>query len=149
MLIKLTDVVSISARYEKIFEQELRVRTALSDLYFEVLLFLQRIRTTISTGCKLLCFIEGKNPALTLTLLLAFKILVKSIFRSVDVEFQDNVQRLSRLNEVFKEEVTLAHRQHVEDHLKQQRLASSTIDQRAVRTEHNLIRQSKRDVQEG
>lgn len=148
MLVKLSDVVSISARYEKIFEQELCVRTALSDLYFEVLLFLQRIRTTISTGCKLSYSTEGKIT-LALTLLSAFKILVKSIFRSVDVEFQDNVQRLSRLNEVFKEEVTLAHRQHVEDHLKQQRLASSTSDRRAVHTEHNLIRQSKRDDQEG
>lgn len=61
--------------------------------------------------------------------------MAKSIFRSVDVEFQNNVQRLSRLNEVFKEEVNLAHRQHIEDHVKEQRLAKAVIERIAAQSE--------------
>lgn len=148
MLTKLTDVLSISVRYEKMFEQELYVRTALTNLYLEILLFLQRIRATISTGCKSLRSCQRKtHPALTS--LSAFTILAKSIFRSVDVEFQDNVQRLSRACIVLNEEMTLAHRQRVEDLLHQQRFVASTNDQRAAQSEQKLIPYSEGGVQEG
>lgn len=75
--------------------------------------------------------------------------MANSIFRSVDVEFQDNVQRLSRLNEVFKEEVNLAHRQHIEDHVKEQRLAKAVIDRKAAQSEHELHRESDPNIQTG
>lgn len=149
MVTKLADVLSSSARYEKMFEHEQRVRTALTDLYLEVLLFLQRIRATISTGCRSSTFHCREAFAPALTSFLAFKVLAKSVFRSVDVEFQDDVQRLSRMTKVFKEEIKLAHRQHIEDHLKEQRFTDSTIDRRAVQSEQKLIRHSERGVQEG
>ena len=52
LLAKLSDILSISGRYEKMFEQDQRVQDALKELYLEVLLFLQRLRATISRGCR-------------------------------------------------------------------------------------------------
>lgn len=52
LLAKLADILSISVRYEKMFEQEQHVQAALKELYLEVLLFLQRLRVTISKGCR-------------------------------------------------------------------------------------------------
>ncbi|KAK0507475.1 hypothetical protein JMJ35_009998 [Cladonia borealis] len=53
-------------------------QVALKDLYLEVLLFLQKIQTTVSHICP------------------ASRLLIESFFRSTDVQFQDNIQRLSR-----------------------------------------------------
>lgn len=50
-LAKLADILSISVRYGKMFENERGVRMALKDLYLEVLLFLQRIRAAICKKC--------------------------------------------------------------------------------------------------
>ena len=75
--------------------------------------------------------------------------MAKSIVRSVDVEFQDNIQRLSRLNELFKEEVNLAHRQHIENHVKEQRLAKAVIDRIAAQGEQNVKLESKPSIQLG
>ena len=50
------------------------------------------------------------------------------------MQFQNNVQRLSRAHEVFREEVTFAQRQHMQDHMKEQRLANSTLEQVALQT---------------
>ena len=50
-LVKMADILSSSVRYEKMFEEDLCVQIALKDLYLEILLFLQRIRTTVSKKC--------------------------------------------------------------------------------------------------
>lgn len=50
-LIKLADILSTSARYEKMFENKICVQVALKDLYLEVLLFLQKIQTTVCKKC--------------------------------------------------------------------------------------------------
>ena len=84
-----------------------------------------------------------------LTLFLALIVLARSIFRSVDIKFQDNVQRLSRLNEIFREEVTFAHRQHIEDHVKEQRISNSTADQTAVQDGKKPVQQIEHDAQDG
>ena len=149
MLIKLADIFSFSARYHKLFGQEERVRSALTDLYLELLIFLQRIRATISAGGKFQDCHEKDTLMSALMLLLAFKVLARSIFRSVDVDFHDNVQRLSRMTKVFEEEITFAHRQHIEDHLKEQRSANSTVDRRLVQSEQKLMTLSERGVQGG
>ena len=56
-----------------------------------------------------------------------------SMFRSVDVEFQDYVHRLHRANEVFKEEVTYLHRHRMELNLIEQQRVYSVIQQITVR----------------
>lgn len=91
----------------------------------------------------------GIGLAPFLTAFLAFILVAQSIFRSVDVKFQANVQRLSRMNEVFKEEVTFAHRQHIEDHVKEQRISNSAVNQSAGQGERKLIRETERGAQEG
>ena len=67
----------------------------------------------------------------------------------MDAEFQNNIHRLSRLNEVFKEEVNLAHRQHIEDHVKEQRLAKAVIDRIAAQGEQKLKLEPKTSTQIG
>jgi hypothetical protein len=50
-MLKLSDILSISRQYEKMFAQEVRVRIALSDLYDEVYLFLEKIRIAVTANC--------------------------------------------------------------------------------------------------
>lgn len=50
-MLKLSDILSISSQYEKLFAAEVRVRTALSDLYDEIYLFLEKIRKAVSASC--------------------------------------------------------------------------------------------------
>ena len=75
----------------------------------------------------------------------ASRLLVESFFRSIDVQFQDNIQQLSRAHESFREEVTFAHRQHIQNHINEQRLANITLEQVALKsTRHpNLESESK------
>lgn len=49
---KLGDILSISSQYEKMFATEVRVRAALSDLYDEIYLFLEKIRKAVSASCQ-------------------------------------------------------------------------------------------------
>ena len=49
---KFADILSTSASYEMLFEKEVRVQKALTELYLEVSQFLQCLQTTISHGCK-------------------------------------------------------------------------------------------------
>lgn len=75
LLAKLADILSISVRYEKMFEKEQRVQVALKELYLEVLLFLQRLRVTISGGCmsQALHFSEYKG-LIVADMLLSFEV---------------------------------------------------------------------------
>ena len=50
-MLKLSDILSISSQYERMFATEFRVRTALSDLYDEIYLFLEKIRKSVSASC--------------------------------------------------------------------------------------------------
>ena len=59
------------------------------------------------------------------------------------MQFQDNIQSLSRAHEVFREEIDFAHRQYVQDHIKEQRLANFTLNQIALRTKENADLQSE------
>jgi hypothetical protein len=58
--------------------------------------------------------------------LLAFKIW-KAIFRSFDVEYQNNLQRLTRATKLFEQEATLAYRKHAESHFIQQKDANQKV----------------------
>lgn len=51
MLERCAAILSTSTRYEKMFEQDLRVQKALVNLYGEVSDFLQRLRRMLSSGC--------------------------------------------------------------------------------------------------
>jgi hypothetical protein len=51
-MLKLSDILSISRQYEKMFAQEMRVQIALSDLYDEVYLFLEKIRLAVTSSCE-------------------------------------------------------------------------------------------------
>ncbi|KAL8738212.1 MAG: hypothetical protein Q9181_000983 [Wetmoreana brouardii] len=77
------------------------------------------------------------------------RVIANSIFRSVDIEFHGSLQRLSRTNEVFKEEVTLAHRQHVEDHIIEQRSSKMAIDRIASRWEQRWSQNDEQETQQG
>ena len=64
--------------------------------------------------------------------------MAESIFRSIDMEFQNNAQRLSRAHEVFKEEVTFAHRRKVQHHITKQQHADSKLNQIILQTQQNV-----------
>ncbi len=51
-MIKLGEILSISRQYERMFIEEPRVRVALSDLYNETYLFLEKIRRAVTVSCK-------------------------------------------------------------------------------------------------
>ncbi|KAJ8059585.1 hypothetical protein OCU04_011240 [Sclerotinia nivalis] len=89
-MLKLSDILSISSQYEKMFGTEVRVRTALSDLYDEIYLFLEKIRKVVSAS--------------------SFRIFLKNVKKSFDVEFRDNLEYIERCTRVFNDEITLAHR---------------------------------------
>ena len=76
-------------------------------------------------------------------------VVAKSVFRSVDVEYQRNIQRLSQRNELFKEEVTLAHRQHIEDHIKEQSISNLVVDRIAAQQDQEWMRNYQGDAQQG
>jgi len=51
-MLKLSDILSILRQYEKMFAQEMRVQIALSDLYDEIYLFLEKLRHAVTASCK-------------------------------------------------------------------------------------------------
>ena len=67
-MLKLSDILSISRQYEKMFVQKNRVRIALSDLYDEIYLFLEKIRIAVTTSCKYSATNERGYPFNILTL---------------------------------------------------------------------------------
>lgn len=52
MIAKLTDIVSVSTRYQELFSEDERVIDALAMLHLQVLKFLQRIRAVIDNRCE-------------------------------------------------------------------------------------------------
>ena len=52
MLTKFADILSTSSRYGKMFKTEPGVQKALSEVYFEIIEFLRKIKATILRGCK-------------------------------------------------------------------------------------------------
>ncbi|KAF7908101.1 uncharacterized protein EAF01_003856 [Botrytis porri] len=92
-MLKLSDILSISSQYEKMFATEFRVRTALSYLYDEIYLFLEKIRNSVSV-CSL-------------------KVFLKNLKKSFDAEFKDNLEHIERYTRVFNDEITLAHRERM------------------------------------
>lgn len=57
---------------------------------------------------------------------------MKSFLRPIDIEFEDSLQGIHRKYLTFQEEATLAHRQHLEDHIVDQKAANEAI--------HNTLR---------
>ncbi|ESZ90972.1 hypothetical protein SBOR_8635 [Sclerotinia borealis F-4128] len=98
-MLKLGGILSISSQYEKMFATEVRVRNALSDLYDEIYLFLEKIRKVVSIS--------------------SFKIFLKNIRKSFDTEFKDNLEHIERYARVFNDEITLAHRARIDTSTKQ------------------------------
>lgn len=49
---RLGDIISISHEYEKIFFHQKRVKIALFDLYQEIHVFIEKIRTAVLTKCE-------------------------------------------------------------------------------------------------
>ncbi|KAF7932838.1 uncharacterized protein EAE98_004137 [Botrytis deweyae] len=93
-MLKLSDILSISSQYEKMFATEVRVRTALSDLYDEIYLFLEKIRKSVSVS--------------------SLKVFLKNLRKSFDAEFKDNLEHIERYTRVFNDEITLAHRERMD-----------------------------------
>ena len=64
------------------------------------------------------------------------------------MRFQERIQQLSRAYEVFKEETTLAHRQHMHDHMEEQRVSRASLEQLVLKTGRSLRVESegKRDI---
>ena len=144
---KIADIVSTSARYEILFETEARVQKALTQLYLEISQILQCMQSTLSHGCKSLLHLAFINDLADSPL--ALRIVANSIFRSVDIKFQANLQRLARRNDLFKEEVTLAHRVHLEQSVMEQKKTQRAVDQIASRCEQEQIRNVERIARQG
>lgn len=69
------------------------------------------------------------------------KIVVKCFLRSVDADFAENLQSVNRKYQSFQEEATLAHRQHLEDHILDQKAANLAI--------HSSLCVAKRNSNDG
>ncbi|KAM0184844.1 hypothetical protein ACHAPC_005560 [Botrytis cinerea] len=93
-MLKLSDILSISSQYERMFATEVRVRTALSDLYDEIYLFLEKIRKSVFAS--------------------SLKIFLKNLKKSFETEFKDNLEHIERYTRVFNDEITLAHRVRID-----------------------------------
>ncbi|KAI4127284.1 MAG: hypothetical protein LQ338_003288 [Usnochroma carphineum] len=72
----------------------------------------------------------------------AIKIVMKSFLRSVDVEFEDGLQSINRRYLSFQEEVTLAHRQNLENHMVQQKTADIALRGALCNSERNMVDES-------
>lgn len=64
---------------------------------------------------------------------------MKSFLRSVDVEFEDSLQSINRRYLSFQEEVTLAHRQNLENHMVQQNTADIAVLEALCKSERNMV----------
>lgn len=67
---------------------------------------------------------------------------MKSFLRSVDVEFEDGLQSINRRYLSFQEEVTLAHRQNLENHMVQQKTADIALRGALCNSERNMVDES-------
>ncbi|KAL8841911.1 MAG: hypothetical protein Q9170_000691 [Blastenia crenularia] len=104
---KMADIFSISTRYGQLFHQIPQVRKALIDIFDELLLFLRRSKTLLKTR--------------------SIKLFIKSFLRPVDIELEGGHQCINRKYQVFQDEATLVHRQHLKDHVLDQRIANEAI----------------------
>ncbi|KAF7919646.1 hypothetical protein EAE99_008498 [Botrytis elliptica] len=93
IVLKITDIVDISIHYEVIFGSEPRVSSALADVYFEILVFLITVRSALSRE--------------------TFK-LERAVLKSLDAEFTNHVQRLSKATHTLSQEAMLAYAQYTE-----------------------------------
>ncbi|TEY57649.1 hypothetical protein BOTCAL_0210g00100 [Botryotinia calthae] len=93
IILKITNIVDISVHYEVIFGSEPRVSSALTDVYFEILVFLGAVRSALSRE--------------------SFK-LERTVLESLDAEFTNHVQRLSKATKILSQEATLAYKQYTE-----------------------------------
>ncbi|KAF7902876.1 hypothetical protein EAF00_002778 [Botryotinia globosa] len=93
IILKITDIVDISVPYEVIFGSEPRVSSALADVYFEILVFFRTVRSALSKE--------------------TFK-LERTVLKSLDAEFTNHVQRLSKATQILSQEATLAYEQYTE-----------------------------------
>ncbi|QSZ32069.1 hypothetical protein DSL72_001638 [Monilinia vaccinii-corymbosi] len=124
-MLKLGDILSVSSQYEKMFATEVRVRNALSDLYDEVYLFLEKIRKAVSAS--------------------SFKVLLKNVKKSFDTEFKDNMEHIERYTRLFNDEVTLAHRARMDASTKH---IQELVDAIALDNADMVIRVDSREAYE-
>ena len=69
----------------------------------------------------------------------AIKIIIKSFLRSADVEFEDSLQSINRRYLCFQEEVTLTHRQNLENHLVKQNTADVAVFEALCKNKRNIV----------
>ncbi|KAL9637039.1 MAG: hypothetical protein Q9204_002023 [Flavoplaca sp. TL-2023a] len=109
-IVRLADIFSVSSHYEKMFYQKPRVKLAVTRVYEGVSLLLQQIEKILRTS--------------------SIKIVVKSFLYSIDAKFESNIQCMNRTYLIFQEEATLAHRQHVEKYIMDQKIINMEIHQK-------------------
>ncbi|KAI9648112.1 hypothetical protein NHQ30_002742 [Ciborinia camelliae] len=93
IMLKITNIVDISVHYEVIFGIEPRVSNALANVYFEILVFLGSVREALTKD--------------------TFK-LDRTVLKSLDAEFTNHVQRLSKATKILSQEAKLAYEQYTE-----------------------------------
>ena len=103
-------------RYETLFESERRFQVLLSDVYYDVLIFLRRAKQICSTSGR-------KHPISFVSLtdiLIALVILIRGIWKTFEMSFQETLHDLARHRLLLEAEATLCHREHVEAEIKEQ-----------------------------
>ncbi|ESZ96976.1 hypothetical protein SBOR_2658 [Sclerotinia borealis F-4128] len=93
IILKITNIVDISIHYEVIFGSEPRVSNALTDVYFEILVFLRSVRAAFSKD--------------------TFK-LVRTVLKTLDAEFSNHVRRLAQATTILSQEARIAYKQYAE-----------------------------------
>jgi hypothetical protein len=116
MISKIGDVVSIYDRYENLIGQELSFQRALSDVYYDILVFLRKAKIILKTNGELVpqiaCLAETNH-------LKAVRLVIRSIWRNFETDFQKTIDSLTRHTAFLDAEITLLHRKNIEVDIKQ------------------------------
>jgi hypothetical protein len=136
MIERLSDSISRYREYEVLIGSNQRFQTALAAAYYDILIFLQKAKTVFTKKGSQSRFLTALFPWLRL-IRTGFIILCKSIWRTFEVDFRDTLYAIARHTSSLDEEISLAHRLHVqkslEGQLEEQRKTRQSLSRIQVR----------------
>ncbi|KAH8806116.1 hypothetical protein F5884DRAFT_469786 [Xylogone sp. PMI_703] len=124
MMEEIGDLLPLYERYEQMFADSVAFREALTNMYFDVVLFLCKARSVFKSN--------------------GVKIFVKSIWNQFEDEFGNVISALTRHTKILEAETTLAHRQTV--HIDRQRRVMEWLN--PVDIENDFRREQKKKAKD-
>lgn len=136
MMERLGSSVSVYQEYEKLLSTEQHFQEALADVYFETMVFLKKAKAVFSRKgyltspliIQILCSFISSAPS----------ILLKSLWRNFDSDFQVTIGVIARKSTQLDSGICLAYRslmcRKLEEQAKQQRLTHSLLCEQEVKS---------------